>query len=61
MKSLEYRIWRRSFRKGHKYLATERNRYLENIQKLIRNIRSIRLDKNVELSHNAAIKTFDKK
>jgi hypothetical protein len=46
MKSLEFRIWSRSFRKGEKFEATKRYEYLAKIQDQMRNIRSIRLDKN---------------
>lgn len=41
MKALEYRIWARSFSKNKKDFE-----YLTKIQNLMRNIRSIRLDKN---------------
>ena len=44
MKSLEYRIWARSFSKENKDFE-----YLTKIQNLMRNIRSIRLDKNFKL------------
>lgn len=52
MKSLEFRIWRRSFKKSEKYLASERYRYLEKIQDQMRNIRSIRLDKNFKQTNH---------
>lgn len=48
MKSLEFRIWSRSFKKGEKYRASERYEYLRKIQEQMRNIRSIRLDKNFQ-------------
>lgn len=60
MKSLEYKIWRRSFRKSRKYSVKERHEYLEKIQRQMRKIRSIRLDKNFQLSHHAIIKSFSK-
>ena len=41
MKALEYRIWARSFSKDKKDFE-----YMTKIQNLMRNIRSIRLDKN---------------
>lgn len=44
MKSLEYRIWARSFSKEKKDFD-----YMTNIQNLMRNIRSIRLDKNFKM------------
>lgn len=44
MKSLEYRIWARSFTKEKKDFY-----YLTQIQNLMRNIRSIRLDKNFKM------------
>lgn len=46
IKALEYRIWARSFlSKDHSFGE------LQNIQNLIRNIRSIRLDKNFQYIH----------
>lgn len=60
MKSLEYKIWRRSFSKSHKYSTKERYEYLESIQEKMRKIRSIRLDKNFQHSHNASIKSYKK-
>lgn len=48
MKSLEFRIWSRSFIKGEKFEATKRYEYLAKIQGQMRNIRSIRLDKNFQ-------------
>jgi len=48
MKSLEFRIWSRSFRKGEKFERTKRYEYLAQIQGQMRNIRSIRLDKNFQ-------------
>lgn len=44
MKSLEYRIWARSFSKDKKDFD-----YMTKIQNLMRNIRSIRLDKNFKM------------
>ena len=44
MKALEYRIWARSFNKENKNFES-----LSKIQNLMRNIRSIRLDKNFKL------------
>ena len=44
MKSLEYRIWARSFSKSNKNFES-----LSKVQNLMRNIRSIRLDKNFKL------------
>nr|YP_010835438.1 hypothetical protein QLP32_mgp05 [Perenniporia fraxinea]WFS78671.1 hypothetical protein [Perenniporia fraxinea] len=44
MKALEYRIWARSFSKDKKDFE-----YMTKIQNLMRNIRSIRLDKNFKL------------
>ena len=44
MKSLEYRIWARSFTKEKKDFE-----YMTKIQNLMRNIRSIRLDKNFKM------------
>ena len=52
MKALEFRIWRRSFRKREKFERPKRYEYLAKIQNQIRNIRSIRLNKNFELAHN---------
>jgi hypothetical protein len=49
IKSLEFRIWRRSFNK--QLSGIERYNYLAKIQHQIRTIRSIRLDKNFKLSH----------
>lgn len=46
MKSLEFRIWSRSFMKGEKFKRSDRYEYLAKIQAQMRNIRSIRLDKN---------------
>lgn len=51
MKSLEFRIWSRSFKKREKFEATKRYEYLANIQGQMRNIRSIRLDKNFQRTH----------
>lgn len=44
MKSLEYRIWARSFSKENKNFES-----LSKVQNLMRNIRSIRLDKNFKI------------
>jgi hypothetical protein len=44
MKSLEYRIWARSFSKENKNFES-----MSKVQNLMRNIRSIRLDKNFKL------------
>ena len=44
MKSLEYRIWARSFSKENKNFES-----LFKVQNLMRNIRSIRLDKNFKI------------
>lgn len=44
MKSLEYRIWARSFSKENKNLDS-----LTKVRNLMRKIRSIRLDKNFKL------------
>ena len=46
MKSLEYRIWARSFKKSKNYVGHERFKYLTKIRDQMRKIRSIRLDKN---------------
>jgi len=46
MKALEFRIWGRSFKKGELLEAPKRYLYLASIQDQMRNIRSIRLDKN---------------
>ena len=47
MKSLEYRIWARSFNK--KKAGPARFEYLTEVRDLMRNIRSIRLDKNFQI------------
>lgn len=47
MKSLEYRIWARSFNQINKTFET-----LSRAQNLMRNIRSIRLDKNFKIKSN---------
>lgn len=44
MKSLEYRIWARSFNKQYKNYE-----YMKKIKNLMRNIRSIRIDKNFKM------------
>lgn len=46
IKSLEFRIWRRSFKKGEQFDTSKRYEYLAGIQEQMRNIRSIRSDKN---------------
>ena len=46
IKSLEYRIWARSFNKSKQ---DNRYVYLKNVREQIRTIRSIRLDKNFKL------------
>jgi hypothetical protein len=46
MKSLEYRIWARSFTKSRNYVGQERFEYLTKIRDKMRKIPSIRLDKN---------------
>lgn len=51
MKSLEYRIWARSFNKKLNLSTSDRFEYLSNIQILMRNIRSIRLNKNFNVDH----------
>lgn len=47
MKSLEYRIWARSFNKVH--IGTKKFDYLLKVQQQMRSIRSIRLDKNFKI------------
>jgi hypothetical protein len=49
MKSLEYRIWARSFNK--KLIGSTRFEYLSKVQTQMRNIRSIRLDKNFKITN----------
>jgi hypothetical protein len=49
MKSLEYRIWARSFTKGQNYAGPERFEYLTKVRNQMRQIRSIRLDKNFKI------------
>jgi hypothetical protein len=56
MKSLEFRIWARSFSK--KRTEIKQFEYLSKVQKQIRNIRSIRLDKNFNLSHYRPIRSY---
>jgi hypothetical protein len=53
MKSLEYRIWARSFSKMKKGL--ERFIYLNRVRDMMKNIRSIRLDKAFKISHRLAL------
>jgi LAGLIDADG DNA endonuclease family protein len=54
IKSLEYRIWSRSFLKiVH---GSKRQEYLLQVQKQMRHIRSIRLDKNFKISHYSTTK-----
>lgn len=52
MKSLEFRIWSRSFKKREKYPASERYVYLAKIQDQMRNIRSIRMNENYSITHH---------
>lgn len=52
MKSLEFRIWSRSFKKREKYPASERYEYLAKIQDQMRNIRSIRMNENYQVTHH---------
>lgn len=47
MKSLEYRIWARSFNKVH--IGNKKYDYLLKVQAQMRSIRSIRLDKNFKI------------
>ena len=47
MKSLEYRIWARSFNKV--YIGNKKYAYLLKVQAQMRDIRSIRLDKNFKI------------
>jgi hypothetical protein len=49
IKSLEFRIWARSHTKAYNKTPSDRVIYLLKIQTLIRNIRSIRLDKNYQI------------
>ena len=49
MKSLEYRIWARSFNKIK--VGKARFEYLTKVRNQMRNIRSIRLDKNFEMKN----------
>lgn len=53
MKSLEFRIWSRSFKKGENLEGTKRYQYLAKIQNQMRNIRSIRLDKNFQQTNSS--------
>ncbi len=57
MKSLEYRIWARSFNKIK--VGQARFEYLTKVRNQMRNIRSIRLDKNFKLiiEYNASTKS----
>lgn len=52
MKSLEYRIWARSFNKIKAGQA--RFEYLSKVRNQMRNIRSIRLDKNFQIINNSS-------
>jgi hypothetical protein len=52
MKSLEFRIWSRSFKKREKYSGSERYEYLAKIQDQMRNIRSIRMNENFQVTHH---------
>ncbi len=49
MKSLEYRIWARSFTKSHRFVGPERFEYLTKIWDQMRQIRTIRLDNKFKL------------
>nr|YP_025836.1 intronic ORF at intron 1 of cox1 [Moniliophthora perniciosa]AAQ74280.1 intronic ORF at intron 1 of cox1 [Moniliophthora perniciosa] len=53
MKSLEYRIWARSFNKIKAGQA--RFEYLTKVRNQMRNIRSIRLDKNFQIINNSLL------
>ena len=56
MKSLEYRIWARSFNKIKAGQA--RFEYLTKVRNQMRNIRSIRLDKNFQIINNSPTYSF---
>ena len=56
MKSLEYRIWARSFNKIKAGQA--RFEYLTKVRNQMRNIRSIRLDKNFQIINNSPTYTL---
>lgn len=58
IKSLEYRIWARSFDK--RLIGVSRFEYLTKVLDQMRHIRSIRLDKNFKITHYAASR-FTKK
>jgi hypothetical protein len=47
MKSLEYRLWSRSFNKTK--VGSVRFEYLTKVRNIMRKIRSIRLDKNCKI------------
>jgi hypothetical protein len=51
MKSLEYRIWARSFNKKGSKRKEESYIYLVKVREQMRKIRSIRFDKNFKISH----------
>lgn len=51
MKALEFRIWRRSFKKRENLEVPQRYEYLAKIQEQIRNIRSIRLNENYQVTN----------
>jgi len=59
MKSLEFRIWSRSY--AQKSKGVERYLYLTKVRNQMRNIRSIRLNKNFMVSHNAPLREFSRK
>jgi hypothetical protein len=59
MKSLEFRIWSRSY--AQKSKGVERYLYLTKVRNQMRNIRSIRLNKNFMVSHNAPLREFTRK
>ena len=52
MKSLEFRIWSRSFKKAIPKKGINKYEYLKDIQNKMRKIRSIRLDKNGKIMKN---------
>ena len=56
IKSLEFRIWARSFNKQS--TGAKRFHYLSQVQRQMRTIRSIRLDKNFNVSHYRPIRSF---
>lgn len=55
MKSLEYRIWARSFNKIK--VGQARFEYLTKVRNQMRNIRSIRLDKNFQIINDSSIQS----